>query len=174
MKIIFTILLLILSASPAVAHLNGEAIEEGGYRVELGRVPENLVVGENVAFSVSMENLEGQRISSTKAWVRLSLGDSILFSSTDFITDDGTIDFSATFMEPGEHEMLTRVVDIVNSKEVTVTFKVRVSQDPNIVLEDGVDNKKDANNGLALATLLIGLGAGGFLGMVFHKRKSTK
>ena len=113
-----------------------------------------------------MDNLEGERISATKAWVRLSLGDSILVSSTDFITDDGTIDFSATFMEPGDHDMLTRVVDIVNAKEVT--------QDPNAVIEDEPEDKNGANSGVALATLLIGLAGGGFLGMVFHRRKSVK
>ena len=176
-KISLSLLILVVvgvSASSTYAHLEGEAIEKDGYRIELGQVPQSAVAGENVTFSLSMENLEGERISDIKAWVRLSLGDLILFSSTDFITDKGTIDFSATFMEPGDHEMLTRVVDIVNAKEVTVTFKVKVNPDPNAVVEVVPEDKNGANSGIALATLLIGLAGGAFLGMVFHRRKAVK
>jgi hypothetical protein len=158
MKVLLvTLLLLPVSAS---AHLDGEAIIDNGYRVELGQDRQSLALNENTSFSLAIESLEGERVRESKAWVRLSLGDQVIFSSTDMQTTDGTIDFSVTFLESGQYELLARVDDINAEQQASAEFVLEV---PEVQEEISQETKQPVSSllaiflSLSIFTLLVGI-----------------
>lgn len=141
----------------AQAHLDGEGIIDGEYKVELGQSSQDIKVGEDTSFSLAMESLLGERVSEMNAWIRLSLGDSVVFSSTDMSTKDGTIDFSFNFLEPGEYEIKTRVRDAsTEDQEANAVFTLEVKGDlQEDVLEEPVVQVTTWSNKKIIALLVI-------------------
>ena len=143
----------------AFAHLDGEAIIDNGYRVELGQDREELVVNENLSFSLALESLEGERVLETKAWVRLSLEDQVIFSSTDLQTNDGTIDFSFSLKEPGGYELLARVEDLEKQEQATGNFVLEIKSEEvqEVVSQEQSQPMAALLLSLSIFTLLVGI-----------------
>ncbi len=157
-KYLFFILVFLPSA--AFAHLDGEAVIDNGYRVELGKDREALVLQENTSFSLAIESLEGERVRDSKAWVRLSLGDKVVFSSTDMQTSDGTIDFSVSFLEAGEYELLARVEDIEKEQQAKAIFSLDIPKQQAEITQEiaqPVSSAAPIFLSLSIFTLLVGI-----------------
>lgn len=148
------------------AHAEGNAIEDGNYRVELSSFPEeDLQPFETIIFSVVLEDLEAEPIYETKAWVRISKNDQILFSSADLQTTDGTVDFEYLFPDHGDYEMTVRLVNLENEDEASVTFPLTIG-DLSLVEEVTKEEQRiqrESNFNLSVLTLIIGLLSGVFL-----------
>ncbi len=177
MKNLLTILISLSLCVPslALAHIGGNAIEDGEYRIELGSFPEDgLNPNETIIFSAVMEDLEANPVFNSKAWIRISQNDEILFSSSDFITEDGTVDFEYLFADHGMYDMTIRMINTKNDDEATVTFPLEIG-DPNLAVEGG-QVKQFAQSGsrfnLSVLTLIIGLLSGVFLAR--YRPKSSK
>lgn len=176
-KILFLVsAALFLVPSAGMAHLEGQAKVDNNYRVELGQFPQAEVkTDENVAFSLAMENVEGERVMDMSAWIRLSLDDAVIFSSTDFITDNGTLDFDYRFTQSGVYDMTIRVINLDNDDEANVIFPLEVSGP--LAGEDGAGDDRMATasrRNLALFTLILGAIGGGLLGHIFTKNGGNK
>lgn len=173
-KIVLLFFFLLLAPVSVSAHLSGEAVTDNNYRIELGHLPlENIQPGENVSFTASMENLDGVGIMKTTAWIRVSLDDLILFSSTNFVTDDGTIDFSAAFEKSGVYDITVRIVDIEKEEEATGTFSLVVGDPERPVPEAEIKQERKSNFNLAVLTLALGVIAGILLAR-YRPVKETK
>ena len=166
MKLIFPILFLMMPAA-ALAHLDGVSLTDNNYRVELGSIPaENYQIEQLTTFSLSMESVEGGHVERFGGWIRLVKGDSIIFTSTDFETQDGTLDFETTFPGAGDYEMTVRLIDVVNAREATVIFPLKVEGEIVEEVAEVVASTGSSGQGLALITLIIGLFIGGGLAIL--------
>jgi len=179
MKQLYCILIALFFLFPqaSLAHIDGNALEDGDYRVELGSFPEeDLQPGETILFSTVMENLEAEPVYKTKAWVRISQNDQILFSSADFTTDDGTIDFEYLFPRHGQYEMTIRMINTSNDDEATVTFPLQIGDESLVgeLTETPVAQQKDSRFNLAALTLIIGLLSGVFIARYRPKVNEVK
>ena len=150
----------------AFAHIGGNAQVDGDYRIELGSFPESdLDPSKTIIFSAVMEDLDANPVYSTKAWIRISQENTILFSSADLETEDGTIDFEYKFPDNGTYEMMIRMINLENDDEATVTFPLEIG-DLSLVgdlSEGSLAEQKGSRFNLAVLTLIIGLLVGVFL-----------
>ena len=156
------------------AHLQGNALIDGNYRIELGSFPTDYLVEENISYTIAMETIQGQRILNSSAWIRLAKEDTIIFSSSDFFTEDGLIDFSYEFADPGNYELTVRMVNINSGQEATVVFPLEVTGQSGDYVTGAINQTRSRN--LALLTLIIGIIGGWILSNTFQSKneKSLK
>lgn len=119
-KIFFLFFLVLLFSFIVDAHLEGESVETKNYRYEIA-FSEDPEINKNSFIAVYIENSKGERISGEKVWLRISKGDEVLFSSTEFTSDySGAITLSYKFKEYGNH-----TIDVsVNGEKASYEFLV--------------------------------------------------
>lgn len=155
----FYILVVIALLFPfgASAHLEGEALYNNSYRVEVGHYPVDLLYEkETVNFSIQLETEEGNPVPSSNAWIRISIGNDILFSSADLSTTDGKVDFDFVFPEAGEYEMMIRLTDNENNEDATVLWPVSVEVNPAMEIEEPEITPRENRFNLAVLTFILG------------------
>lgn len=127
--IVSLFVLIILLPLTVSAHLDGYALENNGYRIELGQIPEDEIeVNQPASFTVGMEDAQGNRVLVSRAWIRLIKDERLLFGSTDYQTDDGIIDFNYVFQEAGDYYLTVRMDDVSQARLAEVVFPLKVKQ----------------------------------------------
>src|SRR3989338_71639 len=120
-------LVFLFVASVSFAHLEGESAVIGDYKIELSTIPEELMIGVNSDVVISIENAtSGERIRGAAFWARLSLNDTTVLSSSDFITNGfGSSGINYIFQKPGHYRL-----DITPAlSNATATFHLRVLEE---------------------------------------------
>ena len=155
----FYILVLIALVFPfaASAHLEGEALYDNSYRVEVGHYPADIIYEkETVNFSIQLETEKGESIQNSNAWIRIAKGNDILFASADLSAADGKVDFDFVFPDAGEYEIMIRVTDKENDEDATVLWPITVEVNPALLVEGQEGNIRRNRFNLAVLTFILG------------------
>ena len=101
-------LLLVASASPVLAHLDGgEDKQVGEYLVDFGYSPEVLSDQEKALLSFNLVNPETEEaVDFSHLWLRVSAGDAVVFAGT-FYPDEKHVVFIYLFPSGDEYEFYT-------------------------------------------------------------------
>lgn len=158
---LFKLSLIVVAIAPlsVFAHLNSEALKDNGYQFEIGQFPaEQPLSGKSTFFAIRFELENGNAVNNGEAWIRISKGDEILFSSSDFVTDDATIDFEYMFPDQGEYELTIRFIDSKTKEEATIKKMISVELNPEqkIIAATSSANQKQSNFNLAVLTFVFG------------------
>jgi hypothetical protein len=127
------ILLVILSAGSAQAHLEGGADKVvDGYLIDFGFSPETPTARDSVIFSINLvDNETKQPVAVESAWLRIATEDRILFAGT-LHPNQGNVSLSQFFFEKGEYEVAIRFDDSHEETIVQSVFDVSVVENPHL------------------------------------------
>lgn len=157
--LILTFLLLVTNISEAHLEVINKVI--GEYRIELGIIPETPMAGSSTEFSVALENAtSGQRFPDAEAWIRISHGDSVIFSSPSFKAKGAdSVKFSYSFQKGGDYEIRVRfTTEDGKNVEADFTFQVKYES----------VNLENIFFFAVIGSLIFGIAIGHFLKVKLH------
>lgn len=122
------LILVLLEISLLFANGVGNAIiqESDGFVFELGKDPAQPMARERTIFSLSIHSaIPNEPIEAEGVWIKISKGDQIFFSSSDFrLQRDGPIFFVLSFPDEGDYSVQVSL-DYEN-KKIESKFPVKV------------------------------------------------
>jgi len=99
--------------------------ESGNYYVEFGIDPKESIANELTTMSFSIHQKDGIPIATDNVWLRISKGNDILVSSSNFrITTEGPMYFTYAFPKKGNYEI--EISTKINNENVKANFDVNI------------------------------------------------
>ncbi len=130
---ILSFVFILLISTLSYAHLEGEAIKTKDYRFEFAFANAPNINSDN-AIIIKIENSEGTALSNSSVWVRISKDDKLLFSSSNFLTDDsGAIIMAYKFSEYGNYDLDVSLNK--DSNKETANYKFQIKQQETTIWE---------------------------------------
>lgn len=128
MKKCLLLILAVVLAAPAYAHLEGQGKTIGDYKIEFSSLPEDLMAGENSDIVLAVENVTtGERMPGVNLWVRISLNSTAYLSSSNFVTDRfGVATVNYIFSDPGVYTL--DVIPRPGNEKASFSMQVSGSQ----------------------------------------------